>query len=392
MNMKKRTVLKVPSLCNGCGACIGFCTKKAISFKANRTGFYYPIIDSKKCNNCGVCTLKCPISHQEKAKDITPKAFACVNKNKETRLESSSGGIFSLLAEDNISRGGVVFGAKFDESFNICHGYTESMDDIKDFRGSKYSQSPAFKSFADAEKFLKHGRQVLFSGTPCQIARLKAYLGKDYENLFCVDIICHGVSSPKVWKQYVHFREARAGAPARRISFRAKPWKRFSVLFSFENNTEYLKVFSEDAYMRLFLADIDLRSSCYSCAYKSLGRAADITLADFWGIENILPEMDDDTGTSLVFIHSEKGADVFKKLSSDMLFKEVSAESSVMYNAAAIRSAKAHPKRKEFFERLGNEDFEELARSILHVGFVHRTVRFAKRSLSRIWKFISTQR
>lgn len=184
---------------------------------------------------------------------------------------------------------GVVFGASFNNNFEVEHTCVELKQELEKLRGSKYVQSRIGNTYEQTNQLLKSGRKVIFTGTPCQVAGLKSYLGKTYDNLLSVDFICHGVPSPGVWKKYVDYRQKKAGSVIQRISFRRKykGWKRYSVSFLFENNKEYRETLDKDLYMRAFLKDVCLRPSCYACKFKSIYRQSDITLADFWGIQNI---------------------------------------------------------------------------------------------------------
>jgi coenzyme F420-reducing hydrogenase beta subunit len=288
--------------------------------------------------------------------------------------------LFTLIAEDVLSSGGVVFGARFDDRFNVIHDYVEKVDKLSDFRGSKYVQSRIGDSYEQVQEFLQQGRLVLFTGTPCQISGLKHYLGKDYDNLLCQDIVCHGVPSSKVWQKYVSYRETLAGTSTRKISFRRKEhgWKRYSVSFLFNSDTEYLQRAHSDLYIQAFLKDICLRPSCHACKFKTVNRESDITLADFWGIQNVLPDMDDDKGTSFVTIHSEKGKQLFERIQRSLVGQEVDVWQGIQYNSAMIRSAKRHPHRDEFFEQLDHERIdiliERLCRDKLPIRIKRRLV------------------
>jgi len=347
--------------CNGCSACYSICPQNCIDMQRDGEGFRYPLVDQSRCIECGMCEAVCPLLHEQLILN-DPVAFACQNLDETIRLNSSSGGIFSLIASEIIRQGGIVFGAVFDPAFSVIHESTESIDDLDRFRGSKYVQSQIGDSFLEVKAVLDQGRPVLFSGTPCQIGGLKSFLNGNDQNLFCIDIICHGVPSPAVWERYVTYRQHQAKSTAQRIAFRRKNdgWKRYSVSFQFEKNTEYRATLDKDPYMRAFLKDICLRPSCHDCGFKSLHRQSDITLADFWGIQNILPHLDDDKGTSLIFVNSESGQTMFAQIKDQMNYQKVDINEAVKYNSAATKSAKANPNREKFMAALDSVPFDQM--------------------------------
>lgn len=349
--------------CMGCYACSSICPENCISMETDNEGFWYPKVDYNKCIKCGLCVNVCPIINKTIVNN-KPKAYACNNKDEAIRLASSSGGIFTLVAEQVIDRDGIVFGVGFDKDFKVVHSYVEDKHELYKFRGSKYVQSEIEDTYKQAEYFLKQGKEVLFTGTPCQISGLKSYLDKEYEKLICMDNICHGVPSPRVWDKYVDFREKKAGSKPRRIAFRLKNdgWKLYSVSFLFKDDTEYRETQKDDLYMRAFLKDVCLRPSCYSCEFKTLNRESDITLADFWGIQNILPDMDDDKGTSLIFVNSDKGQKMFENIKDNIVYKEIDINEAVSSNSAAIRSVAYNPKRENFLNDLDKMEFDELVK------------------------------
>ncbi len=347
--------------CTGCFACYNVCPQHCIDMVNDNEGFKYPKVNMQLCNNCGLCEKVCPILNNFRVEN-NPIAYACYNYDEKIRLASSSGGVFTLVAEQVLKNEGVVFGAGFDEEFLVTHDIVETKENLGNIRGSKYVQSEIGDTYKQAKDSVKQGRQVLFTGTPCQISGLKSYLGHDYDNLFSMDIICHGVPSPKVWEKYILFREKIAGVPARRIAFRRKDegWKRYSVSFLFKNDTEYRKSFDRDLYMQAFLKNFCLRPSCYNCKFKGLNRQSDITLADFWGIQNILPEMDDDKGTSLIFINSKAGKVMFEGIKERMVYQEVDIHRAVKYNSSAIKSVQFNSKRDAFMSEKDNLSFDKL--------------------------------
>lgn len=350
-------------VCSGCHACFNVCPKHCITMEYDEEGFLQPQINKSVCVECGMCKSICPVLKEYKGHS-KGKAFACFNKNDDIRMQSSSGGVFSLIAEYVLDKGGVVFGASFDDELNVKHIAVNNKEDLRTLRGSKYIQSKIGDSFEKCKEQLEKGILVLFSGTPCQISGLKSYLGREYENLITQDIICHGVPSHKVWQAYLCYQQKvhkskvdRDELPAFRC--KDKGWKRFSVSLRFVGNIKYRQTLDKDPYMKAFLSNVCLRLSCYNCHSKSIERESDITLADFWGVDNILPEMDDDKGTSLVLVNSEKGRRIFKDTSCFMTYKEINIDEAIRYNSAAVRSCMKHDKRKKFLKRIESENFSE---------------------------------
>ena len=386
-------ILENTNFCNGCTACASICPQNCIVMQADDGGFLFPEIDDEKCNNCGICQKTCPMnkSQAERIKNTrTPNAFAVVNKNEKIRMQSSSGGVFTLFAEKIISENGVVFGAKFNDDFSVFHSFCETADGIADFRGSKYVQSEMGDSYKKCKEFLQNERKVLFTGTPCQIGGLKAFLGKEHENLICVDFICHGVPSPKFWLKYVDYVEKLNKSKTRKICFRRKgAWNKFSVSFTFANDTEYWKYPNKDEYFSYFFSNVCLRMSCYNCGYKTVSRTSDITIADFWGIQDIAPEMFDAIkGTSLVLVQSEKGEKIFDSVKSladalptDLLKSVGQGKRNPVKESAATNSKKMHPNRSKFLKNLDKLPVNELIKRYVSPSFVRRGLRKIKRML-----------
>ena len=357
--------------CCGCHACYNACPKQCISMVSDSEGFVYPNIDRSKCIDCGLCEKVCPVIAPPGADDRESVAFAAVNKDENTRLQSSSGGIFSVLAEQILKENGVIFGAALSEDCRqVNHIVVESPADIPLLQGSKYVQSNIGDTYQNAENALKAGRTVLFSGTPCQIAGLYKYLNKPYEKLYTCDIICHGVPSPLVWQNYVKYREEQAASKVRRASFRHKKygWKRFSLQLVFMNSAEYTQILGKDLFLHGFLSNIYLRPSCYNCKFKGLKRPADITLADFWGIENVAPHMYDNKGTSLVIVHSEKGSRLLGQLGSSISAEPVDIDKAIKYNSAAVKSVAIPKARVPFFKDFGTVPFAKLFKKYCSIG------------------------
>lgn len=336
-------VLKEKKDCCGCHACLSVCAHKAITMSADHEGFLYPMVDKAACTDCGLCEQVCPVIHQ--ASPSRPlKVYAAKSKDEAVRQESSSGGIFTLLAEAVIREGGVAFGAKFDEAWNVLHASAENPDEMALFRGSKYVQSVIGDTYREAKNYLKQGRKVLFSGTPCQIAGLKRYLRKEYDNLFTIDVVCHGVPSPIVWQRYLD--EMSFKGPIKEIAFRDKTrgWAQYAFRIRTGEQTLLLPP-SENPFMRGFLTDLYLRPSCHDCPARSSKSGSDITLGDFWGIQAVHPDMEDNKGCSAIMIHSTKGQALYDSI------EKVDVESSYEYLLPENPSLEHNPKHTKYARR-----------------------------------------
>lgn len=337
-------------LCCGCGACVQKCPKHCISLQADNEGFAYPVVDAKKCIDCGLCEKVCPELHPYSPQEPL-KVFAAFATDDDIRFRSSSGGIFSLIAENVIAEGGVVFGARFDREWQVVIDWTETKDGLEAFRGAKYVQARTGESFRKAEEFLRSGRKVLYSGTHCQIAGLQHYLGKNYSNLLTVDCLCHGVPSPKVWGMYL---DEVTDAQRRAISdirFRDKSdgWRLYNFRLDYAGKTE-MACHRDNPFMQAFLKNLILRPSCHNCRAKQGRSHSDISLADFWGIQVLHPDMYDDRGASLVTVNTDKGVQALD--SQHIKCVETSFSDALPYNSGFESVQPEHRHRSRFFSRL----------------------------------------
>lgn len=367
--------------CCGCSACSQCCPKNAILMQADNEGFLYPAVDYATCIECGLCEKVCPVQHPFENREPS-QMFAAINRDDTTRKLSSSGGIFSVLAEKIVDAGGVVFGARFDDNWDVLIDYTETKDGIALFRGSKYVQASVGESYKKCKEFLKRNRKVLFSGTPCQISGLYHFLGKDDQNLITIDIACHGVPSPLVWNKYLYeVAKLNLGTETviDSINFRDKTesWKRYHVVIncsskdSVDGNIDKKHIsewFRSNTYMQGFLSNMTLRPSCYECKFKSFSSGSDITLADYWGVKKTMPAFDDDKGVSLLIINSRKAADFIKDI--DILCKPLTYDKAIVGNPVLFKSSEKWYKRDSFFNQVSNhENIVELMQKELKPTF-----------------------
>lgn len=390
----KETKYKITNhdYCTGCAACVTVCPAACITMKPDKEGFYYPDIDVKSCISCNMCKRICNtksenekpvLFHQKEDGDKecsrNVRAYACYNKESAARLRASSGGIFELLAKEILKKNGIVFGVKMD-GLKAVHSYVERKEDLKDLLGSKYMQSEVGDAYKKAKDFLNQGRYVLFSGTPCQIDALNKVLHKNYENLLTVDFICHGISSPGVFQRYVG-EYIGDNKIIKNISFRDKTegWKCFSMSIESENRDFYRKNMYEDTYLRSFLKNMNLRTSCFSCKYRKVDRASDLTLGDFWGSNEVFKDWKEDIGYSVVLIQSRKGKQLFQKIEDSIVFREVGIEKIIEHNPSVIASPWDEFSRDLFFKYLKKDTLGNSVRKVEQDGI-------RKKILRKWWK------
>lgn len=353
-------MLPAKNLCSGCGACAAACPKKCIKMTADNEGFRYPIIEQAHCVSCKVCEQACPVTSPPRLSKET-LAVAAQNQNETIRMESSSGGVFSALAEYVLAKGGLVCAAIYDENQIVSHIIIDKPDRIGAMRSAKYAQSKSENCFSRIKKGLQENMYVLFAGTPCQTAGLSQYLGKKYKTLILVDMICHGVPSPKVWEKYLRERQTsdapQSGFQSINLRNKETGWSRYSysVKIQYQNGVKYQRPQGQDWFMRGFVQNLYLRPSCSQCSFKGIERCSDLTLGDCWGIWDIAPEFDDNRGTSLLLIHSETGKQAWDNISSEFRTYSLSIDQAVAQNPSAIYCSIPHPKRESFFNALHSD-------------------------------------
>lgn len=350
------------NLCTGCMACRDKCPKGCIKERTDDYGFTYPVIEKEICVSCNVCKTVCPVANKVKEQQKTPQCYSVYNQDEQIRYNSSSGGVFYSIAAAIINSGGIVFGAAFDDSFMVVQKMCETMESLAELQGSKYVQSDVKNTYGEVECALNEGRLVLYSGTPCQIGGLKAYLKNDYENLITIDIICHGVPSPLAWKQYITYWENKEKSKIKSVSFRDKSsgWKVYSIVLNFENGNIRNELVTDNLFMQGFISHLDIRPSCYECSFKQKNRISDLTLGDFWGI-NQLEEIDDNKGVSVVFAHTEKGKRLLKKVQDVLCIKSIDFKRAISENSSYLKSAEPSPYKKRFENEWKQSTYEKAA-------------------------------
>jgi len=341
--------------CTGCSACSKVCPSNAISMRPDAEGFLVPVVDPVLCVECGVCVRTCPVINPLLPGNQPATVYAAIHQNDLVREKSSSGGVFSALAEHVLAEDGVVFGAAFDQDMVVQHIAISTIAELDKLRGSKYVQSDLKNTFVEAKHHLQSGEKVLFCGTPCQIAGLKKFLKKNYSKLVCIDFICHGVPSPFTWRSYLD------SLPLKRpdfVSFRDKTsgWHNFQIVLGASSSGPSLREkFSDNYYMKAFLADFGLRKSCYACKFKGGHSGSDITIGDFWGVELLCPELDDDKGISVAFIHTEEGDKLFKNAPLNRF--KIDVATATKHNSPYYASVKATLFRSWFFKKVKQGQF-----------------------------------
>ena len=360
--------------CCGCNACGDACPKGCITFETDIEGFSYPVVDKNTCINCHLCEKVCPIINIDKLKKNDfkqPETHAAVSKNIMTRFASTSGGMFTVLAQQMYKQGGFVGGAIFDEGWMVSQFISNDKADLEKIRGSKLHQSNSQGFYDKVKELLKAGEKVLVCGMPCQMAALRAFLKKDYENLIIVDLICRGINSPKVFQKWLTFLEEEYGAKVKHFRVKSKElgWRKLTTKVEFENGKVLYDTNDTNYFTIGYLSTgVYCRPCCYECKFKGFPRIADITIGDYWGAGNTIGEdMDGDIGTSVVLINNGKGKSYFKSIASKLKEKEVPFDVVVKGNPALVSSLQPPiVNREEFYKDLDKHNFKEIAAKYIH--------------------------
>lgn len=387
--------------CTGCLSCYNSCNINAIDIYTNEQGFKYPRINITKCIDCGKCTKSCPIINTPRQKETKLKTFGAWNKDYTIRKDSSSGGIFTIIATKILQDNGYVVGAAFDSNFYVHHIIIDNINSLYRLRGSKYLQSNIGTTYKQIFKLLKSNKKILFTGTPCQIAGLKSYLrNKEYPNLYTIDLVCHGTPSPLIFQDYKRWLEKKYNSTIKDFQFRDKKWSwiRYNTKATFTNNTTYWGTWEEDIFMRGFLRDLYLRESCYNCHYTNLQRQGDITIADFWGYVPAKSEIDNkDSGISLVIVNSEKGNELFTACNKNMIWYNKDPQIAIRGNRALTQRVAIPTQRDMFWQTYFNKGFTATISTFLYpdsINLYNKTLyKYGKYSyrLKLISAFIATR-
>lgn len=350
--------------CCGCSACVNICPKQVIKMIEDEEGFLYPKVDKDSCVNCGLCNNVCPMNNNFVSEE-NKSGFIIKSKEKIVRRESSSGGFFTAIAKSILNEDGYVYGAAFTNNFSKCeHIEVDNINEINKLRGSKYVQSDISKCFKNIKDHLINSELVCFSGTSCQINAIVNYLNLlkiNTENLILVDLVCHGVSSPEVWKQYKNYMEKKYKGLITYTNFRYKTYGYHSgtMKLVFDNGKKYYGSGRVDFMLKSFFSEINSRYSCYNCNFKERNRLSDITIFDGWHYSQLTGNADDDLGYTNVILNTEKGKKWFEKCNNDLNFISVNVVDMIKYDGIMYdKSAKPHEYRSEFLQEIKSKGLE----------------------------------
>lgn len=365
--------------CCGCEACSNACPVQCISMCADEKGFLYPKVDPDRCVECHLCEKVCPVAGPLRDTHETV-LYAVQNKEESVRMDSTSGGMFSLIAEWVVQRQGIVLGAAFDEAYHVVHRSAENKEELSAFRGSKYVQSRISHAYQEVRKNLQDGKWVCFSGTPCQVNGLKKYLGREYDRLITVDFACHGITSPVFWDKYLRYHRERRGQEITSVQFREKYYGYgFSTMkIGFGDGSCYRAGMESDIYLRSFFMDLNTRESCHDCRFKTVERVSDFTLFDGWHAERFDSSMKDDRGTTFCIIQSRKGQELFEDIRKKTRWARVPSDPCIQLDGKMLlHSTSPHPLREEFFRDI-------LSMSVPEIQDKYYPMTLKRRMLSKV--------
>ena len=377
------------TLCTGCGACFAVCPAQCISMVADAEGFFRPQIDDAHCLICDLCKKTCPVANplQNVAPWPPEGVYAAYALDENTQQLSSSGGIAPLAAETILAQDGAVFGVAFDaDGRSVVHICVEDKSQLYRLRGSKYVQTDPSRVYGQVKERLEQGQTVLFTGTPCQIAGLKAFLRQDPSHLITLSVLCHGVPSPLLWSRYLTEEESRTGKRICTVNFRDEStgWHDYRLCLTDEDGTQRRIPPMKSAYLHAFNKNLSLRPSCSNCSFKGASNSADLILGDFWGISEACPAMEHEKGVSLVLIRTEKGRQLWHQLADRVRTESVPWELAVRKNTMAVASAPASPHRQTFFHELEKSTLEKQVRTLRPMTWKERLRTLLPQQLIRL--------
>lgn len=349
--------------CSGCSACAAVCPNDCIEMKIDKEGFPYPSVHQETCINCDACNCVCPIINRTEETPFHQDGYVVQNKDEKVLRESTAGGAFTAIAKCVLNRHGVVFGATLLEDFSVHHVWVDNENDLYKFRNSKYIQSIMGSAFRSVKSFLKEGRMVCFSGTPCQVEGLKHYLGKEYDNLITVDVVCRAIPSPMVFKKYIELQNKRFGSTVVDVTFRDKYYGyKYSTMniTTDKNQGNYHQGVESDPWLRAFFSGMCNRPSCYNCQFKKRYRISDFTMWDCFNIGRFSRELDDDRGATRLLIHTDKGRKIFAEISEDLKYKKIEPEKIIEGTTEMTHSVSYNSEREKFMQDATVLDAEDL--------------------------------
>lgn len=372
--------------CCGCEVCCNICPTDAIQMCRDEEGFLYPTIDNNKCIDCKQCEKVCPICH-EKKEDEDTVGYIVRNKNEKVLMNSTSGGLFTVVAEYVLKNNGIVYGAGYDSNMKVVYKRAIKESQIDEMRGSKFVQSLIGDTYKNVKEDLKKNRLVLFTGTPCQIYALKNYLCKEYPNLLCIDFVCRGVPSPGLWEKYIQYMQDKYHAKIVDVKFKNKTYgyHTSTMKISFANNKIYYGSGRVDPYMKAFVKEISSRPSCSSCKFKGVERISDITMFDCYNYSKITQKNDDDKGYSSILVHTDLGKAIFEEIKDKLVWSKQDIKSLIDNNGIMVmNSAKPHMRRNEFFTLLNNMSLDEALNKIEPIKKIDFFIENIKGTLYRL--------
>jgi len=370
--------------CTGCAACYCTCENESIEMKEDMAGFKYPYINVSKCINCKKCEMGCPVLHPNLKEKYNQSGYILQNKDKNKLYESTSGAVFPEIAEYVIGKGGKVYGAAFSDDLCVEHIAIESIDELHKLKKSKYVQSYVHNIYRDIKYELNQNREICFSGTPCQVEGLLAFLGRGYSNLITVDIVCHGVGAPTLWKKYIGYKEKKGKIGNACFRDKTKGYQYTQMRLDYINGTRYLQGTEYDQMLRAFFSNICDRESCYNCSFKKENRVSDITVWDSFDNKLFGVDYDENVGSSKMLINSNKGLKVFNSVKNSFYYKEIDAKKLIDSSYEMTHSVSKNPKREQFMFDLGELSTENLFRKYFPIDIKVRIKKAGREFLYRI--------